>query len=290
MCRLFGYSKQAYYKSLSKQTLEPLWEQQVQKMVLQIRAALPRLGTRKLYHLLQKDMHQDGIKMGRDKLFNLLGRKGLLVYKKKKYTKTTNSKHWLKKYPNLASGLLLHKPEQLWVADITYLQTKTGHEYLHLITDAYSKKIMGYELSENLKAESTLRALDMAVKNRKYKHQLIHHSDRGLQYCSSLYTNKLKENGIKISMTEQYDPYENAVAERVNGILKDEFGLDEIFETNKALHKQLKQAIALYNNLRPHLSIKMLTPEMAHRQTTIKPKTWKKKTPEKTISRVQNES
>lgn len=246
-------------------------------MVMDIRCKLPRLGTRKLYYLLKPKLENQGIKIGRDTLFDILRQEGLLVGKRRKYTKTTNSKHWMRKYPNLTKELELNKPEQLWVADITYLQTQQGYEYLHLITDAYSKQIMGYELASDLKASSTVKALKMALSNRKYQHRLIHHSDRGLQYCSYQYTCILKQHNLKISMTEQYDPYENAVAERVNGILKDEFGLDQIFKDNKQLHKQLQESIKLYNNLRPHLSIKMLTPSQAHQQHKIKLKKWTKK-------------
>lgn len=226
MCKLLGYSKQAYYKREDKQIRQNFINAQVRSMVIDIRCKLPRLGTRKLYHLIKPKLEHQDIKVGRDKLFDILRQEGLLIRKRRKYTKTTHSKHWMKKYPNLTRTLELNKPEQLWVADITYLQTKQGHEYLHLITDAYSKKIMGYQLTGNLKASSTVKALKMALSNRKYKHSLIHHSDRGLQYCSYEYTNILKQNNIQISMTEQYDPYENAIAERVNGILKDEFGLD----------------------------------------------------------------
>ena len=244
---------------------------------MDIRSRLPRIGTRKLHFMLTKAIAENGLKIGRDKLFDILRQEYLLVGKRRKYTKTTNSKHWLRKYPNITKGITLRKPEQLWVADITYLQTRNGHEYLHLITDAYSKKIMGYELSDTLKGSSTVKALEMALSNRKYDHQLVHHSDRGLQYCSYGYTDLLNKNNVLISMTEQYDPYENAVAERVNGILKDEFGLDALFIDHEDLAKQLNQAIELYNNLRPHLSMSMLTPQQAHGQQEIKLKKWSTK-------------
>ncbi len=151
--------------------------------------------------------------MGRDVLFNFLRAEHLLIKPKRSYVKTTNSKHWMKKHPNLIKDIDVNRPEQLWVSDITYIKTDKGHEYLSLITDAYSKKIMSYELLENLSTASPLRALEAALKNRKYKQELIHHSDRGLQYCSADYVQKLKENNIKISMTENGDPYENAIAE-----------------------------------------------------------------------------
>lgn len=246
---------------------------------MDIRSELPRLGARKLYHLMKEDLCNERIKLGRDRLFDFLREEYLLVGKRKKYTKTTHSKHWMRKYPNRTRSISLTRPEQLWVADITYLNTKNGSEYLHLITDAYSKQIMGYELSNDLKASSTVKALGRALNNRKYSHPLIHHSDRGLQYCSTEYTQLLKSNNISISMTEQYDPYENAIAERVNGILKDEFGLDRLFNSNQKLHQQLQQSVYAYNHLRPHLSLHMMTPINAHNQSKIVPKKWRKEKP-----------
>ena len=240
---------------------------------------MPRLGGRKLHYLLKNGDTFLGIKVGRDKLFSILRKEGLLITKHKKYTTTTNSKHWMHKYPNLIKDIQLTRPEQVWVADITYLDTNNSNAYLHLITDAYSKKIMGYELCNNLETRSTIKALEMAIKNRKYQGEtLIHHSDRGLQYCSKQYVNLLHNNGIQISMTENGDPYENAIAERMNGILKDEFGLSERFENLNHAKTQTKQSIAIYNLLRPHLSCYMLTPAKMHQQNKIKLKVWTKKT------------
>ena len=247
----------------------------LRESVLALRRQMPRLGVRKLYHLLQSD---DTIPIGRDKLYSFLREEGLLVYKKRKYTVTTNSKHWLRKYPNLTKGISLQRPEQLWVADITYIDTLDGNAYLHLVTDAYSKQIMGYELCNNMEAASTLKALKMALVKRKYKaSELIHHSDRGLQYCSKLYTDCLKENGIIISMTENGDPYENAIAERINGILKDEFGLSDRLESIAEAKELSSQSIRIYNQLRPHLSCSMLTPNQMHQQDKIKLISFKKK-------------
>lgn len=246
-------------------------------MVLDIRYKLPRTGVRKLHFMLRDNLKNKKLKIGRDKLFEILRSEHLLIAKRRKYTTTTNSRHWMRKYPNLTRDMELNAPEQLWVADITYLQTTAKNEYLHLITDAASKQIMGYEICSDMKAESTTKALRMAIKRREYSHQLIHHSDRGLQYCSSGYTRLLLENNIRISMTEKGDPYENAVAERINGILKDEFGLDNVFENSRQLHNQVHQAIEIYNNSRVHLSIGMLTPRQAHSQSSIKVKRWKNK-------------
>ena len=244
---------------------------------MEIRREMPRLGTRKLYYLLKESFLRDGISIGRDRLFDLLREEGLLIVKKKKYTKTTDSKHWMRKYPNLIKELQLSHPEQLWVADITYLSMRNQYRYLHLITDAYSKQIMGYNVSETLAANETLKALQMALKNRKYQTSLIHHSDRGLQYCSAAYTKTLQQGSIVISMTEDGSPYDNAIAERVNGILKDEYGLDEIFEDQSQLQIQVKQSINSYNNKRPHESNRLLTPYQMHQQDKLKPRAWHKK-------------
>lgn len=246
--------------------------------VLEVRKQLPRLGTRKLYYLLAKDFKKEQIAVGRDKLFSILRSEQLLIGRKKRFTKTTDSRHWMHKYPNLIKGLQPVNPEQIWVADITWLSIKNDYCYLHLITDAYSKKIMGYQVSDNLAAASTIKALEMALRNRKYTTPLIHHSDRGLQYCSAGYTKLLTDNNMNISMTQDGSPYDNAIAERVNGILKDEFGLDDTFQNMEQARNEAKQSIDLYNTLRPHLSNNMLTPTKMHKQNKLKPKAWHKKT------------
>jgi putative transposase len=276
-CALFGLSKQAYYKGLSQSRLNEQEALRLRQSVLAaLRQLMPRLGTRKLHYLLCKNP-ETGI--GRDRLFSFLRREGLLVGRKRRYTVTTNSKHWLRKYPNLAKGMELVRPEQLWVADITYLDMIEGHAYLHLVTDAYSKRIMGYELCGDMRAESTLKALRMALGNRKYNLPLTHHSDRGLQYCSGIYTERLIKDGITISMTENGDPYENAIAERVNGILKDEFGLSDKFEDLEIARKTVHQSIDIYNDLRPHHTCQMLTPKQMHRQDQISLISYKRKKP-----------
>lgn len=283
LCRLFGYSKQSFYKRKVNNSSK-VKEEVLLRRIMNLRGRLPRCGVRKLHYLLNNEVSENKTKVGRDYLFSFLRERNLLVSKRKKYHKTTNSNHWMRKYPNIIKELTINRPEQLWVADITYLQVKSKHYYLHLITDAYSKKIVGYELSDNMQATTTLKSLQKAIKNRKYPNEsLIHHSDRGLQYSSYIYTQMLKDNKIKISMTQESDPYENAIAERVNGILKDEFGLDAIFENFEMLEAQVLESIALYNQLRPHQSIKMLTPNQAHRQTKVKLKTWKTKQPSKLV-------
>jgi putative transposase len=273
-CALFGISKQAYYKKIKVDRKRVQVREDAKKSVLELRRQLPGSGTRKLHYLLKNK----GISIGRDQLFCWLRSQGLLIYKKRRYTITTNSKHWMRKYPNIIKDLTINRPEQVWVADITYLDTaEDGNIYLHLVTDAYSKQIMGYELCNNMEAASTLKALEMAVNSRKYKElPLIHHSDRGLQYCSKLYIDCLIKNNITISMTENGSPYDNAVAERVNGILKDEFGLAEQLDNYREALLQVKESIHSYNFLRPHLSCYMLTPDQMHQQKIIKIKTYKK--------------
>lgn len=231
--------------------------------MLQVRREMPRIGTRKLYYILENEFKIYGIKIGRDALFKYLKREHLLIKPKKNYTKTTYSKHWLRKYPNLLKEYQLTKPEQVFVSDITYIKSREKTHYLSLVTDAYSRKIMGYKLSDDMSAENVVKAVKMAIKNRITDHNLIHHSDRGLQYCSSVYQNELKINNIKASMTDGYDCYQNALAERINGILKQEF---LIYKCNngKELNQLVKESIDTYNNKRPHLNLKMKTPNFVH--------------------------
>ena len=275
---MFGLSRQSYYKNKTNRIKRNADLTIVRDMVMRIRCKMPRIGTRKLYYLIKDGLNVLHIKIGRDVLFNFLRAEHLLIKPKRSYVKTTNSKHWMKKYPNLIKNIEVTKPEQLWVSDITYIQTEQGHNYLSLITDAYSKKIMGYELLDNLSTAGPLKALESALKNRKYTHDLIHHSDRGLQYCSAYYINTLKENNVIISMTENGDPYENAIAERINGILKYEFLIIDGFKNHLEALKVIKESVGIYNDERPHLSCEMLTPNQTHLQQKIQIKKWKKKT------------
>lgn len=238
---------------------------QIKALVQQIRRRMPRLGTRKLYYLLKDDFEKLGIKIGRDKFFDYLRAEHLLIRRKTNYTKTTNSKHWLKKHPNLVKEKKAKRAEEIFVSDITYIKSRERTHYLALTTDAYSRKIMGYYLSDDLSAEHTVKALRMAVKKRISNNPLIHHSDRGLQYCSSVYQEELKSNRIKTSMTDGYDCYQNALAERMNGILKQEF-LIETCNTGKELEVLIKESIETYNNERPHLSLGMKTPNYIHKK------------------------
>lgn len=230
---------------------------------------MPRLGTRKLYYLLKDDIRALNIKLGRDALFSYLRSEHMLIKPRKNYTKTTNSKHWLTKHPNLLKDFEVQRPEEVFVSDITYIKSRERTHYLSLVTDAYSRKIMGYKLSDDMSAENVVKALVMAVENRKTNEPLIHHSDRGLQYCSSIYQKSLEQNQITPSMTDGYDCYQNAMAERINGILKHEF-LIEKCNTGKELTKYIKESIDTYNSQRPHLSLKMKTPNFIHEKISVK--------------------
>lgn len=226
---------------------------------------MPRIGTRKLYQLIKPELIKLDIKIGRDGLFTYLREQGLLVEPRKSYIKTTNSKHWVRKHPNLLKEVKPSAPEKVFVSDITYVETEQGVHYLSLVTDAYSRKIMGYELSNEMKATDVVKALDMTLKNRCYQHQAIHHSDRGLQYCSEVYQTKLNKNNMLPSMTDGYDCYQNALAERINGILKQEFILYKCRDI-KELNQLVRESIFIYNEMRPHLSLGMKTPNQVHKK------------------------
>lgn len=237
---------------------------------------MPKIGTRKLYYLLEEELKE--LKIGRDKLFRILKANQLLIKPRKKYHVTTNSHHRFRKYKNQIKEIEFIRPEQVWVSDITYIGNRKNPSYLALITDAYSKKIMGYNVSDSLNVKGSLSALEMALKNRVYKKEpIIHHSDRGLQYCSNEYQKLLDKNNILPSMTEQYDPYENAIAERINGTLKQEFNIDKYDTKLETKSKLVKNSIEIYNNFRPHLSNYMLTPNQMHKQNTVKRKQYKNK-------------
>lgn len=242
---------------------------------------MPRIGTRKLHYLLGAALQKHNISIGRNKLFDLLAEYGLLVRRRKRRKAiTTDSNHPFYKYPNLVRELQVLRPNHLWVSDITYISLKERFCYLSLITDAYSRKIVGYRVHPTLKKEGPLMALEMAMQSLPVipqSHTLIHHSDRGLQYCCAEYTGILEKKGINISMTEKGDPYENAIAERVNGILKDEFGLYSEFDDYQQASHAVEVAVRTYNQLRPHSSCNYLTPEQAHKQQGVLKAKWKRR-------------
>lgn len=234
-----------------------------------------RIGTRKLLELMQSFLTAHRFQIGRDALFNLLAERGLLVTKRKRRGPiTTLSKHRYKKYPNIIRDFIPIAPNQLWVSDITYIHLKDGFAYLSLITDAYSHKIVGFYLSKDLSAQGSLKALKMALSNNPNRFGLIHHSDRGVQYCCDIYVNLLQSKEIKISMTENGDPRENAIAERLNGILKQEL-LEEEFPDFETAIRSVAKACSTYNYLRPHGSIDNLKPADAHQQSGAIKKRWK---------------
>lgn len=234
------------------------------------RKLLPRLGTRKLYYIIWPQLQQAGIKCGRDKLFTWLREDGLLILPAKRYIQTTNSKHHFKRYDNLAKNMVITTAEQLWVSDITYVRTTEGWMFLSLITDAFSRKIVGYSIADNMEAATVAEALKMALSGRMDKKNCpVHHSDRGIQYCSKEYTDLAVKNGLKMSMTQNGDPYENALAERMNRTLKEEFGLGATLPCKKIAKPMTEEAIDLYNNRRPHLSLNMKTPAQIHKKSRL---------------------
>lgn len=243
--------------------------------VVSIRKTQKRIGTRKLLIMMNVFIQQHSISIGRDAFFEMLRDQGLLIRKRKRSKpQTTFSNHWLRKYQNLIIGFVPTAPNQLWVSDITYIHLDDGFAYLSLITDAYSHKIVGFYLCEDLSAKGCVQALKMALKNNPSHDNLIHHSDRGLQYCSHDYVELLTFNKIKISMTQNGDPLENAMAERVNGILKEEL-LEICYATFADAQIAVASAISTYNFQRPHSSVDMLTPVVAHTKTGELKKHWK---------------
>lgn len=275
-CALLGYSKQAYYKHLNRGQKSALAEEIVLREVVAIRKELPVLGGRKLLHLVRQRLPA-GTVPGRDAFFDLLGINGLLVRKQRTSRPvTTLSWHHFHKFSNLWKGRIPDGPNHVWVADITYIRLRDGtFIYLSLLTDVYSHKIVGWYLSANLGMEGPLAALKMALENLPSGHRLMHHSDRGVQYCSKAYVELLQSHGIQISMTENGDPKENSVAERVNGILKEEWLNRETIESLEQGRERIAEIIGIYNKRRPHLSNSYLTPEEAHGQSGILKRQWK---------------
>ena len=267
LCGWFGITRQAYYQNNWAEESATVEEELVIQRVKEIREKHRRMGTRKLYEKLQPFMIEHRIKLGRDALFNVLSVNHLLIRRRKRRIQTTNSNHWLRKYPNLIRDFVPTAPNQLWVSDLTYWKIGTGaHLYISFITDVYSHKIVGYQVAETMEAIESILALQMALKGLPQKSpvSLIHHSDRGIQYCSHAYVKLLQKNSIKISMTENGDPLENAVAERINGIIKGEYLETYKITTLKEAKKLLLDVVQLYNSDRPHLSISNLTPNELH--------------------------
>lgn len=279
LCGWFGITRQAYYQNGWKGMDVTVEEELILTEVSLIRSNHKRMGTRKLYEKLAPFMMEHQIKMGRDSLFNLLSANRMLVRKRKRRIHTTQSHHWLRKYANLIGGFIPTAPNQLWVSDITYWKINGSHVYISFITDVFSRKVVGYHCAQTLETIESVQALKMALSGFLEKPEshfkLIHHSDRGVQYCSHEYVKLLQDNHIQISMTENGDPLENAIAERLNGILKDEYLLDSPVKSLADAKKVLVRAVYLYNEDRPHMSIGNHYPTEVHEQGLKTDKLWK---------------
>ena len=276
LCGLFGFTRQGYWKQRRVERREVMDEAAVVSEVQLLRQEMPRLGVRKL----QLKLRERGHEVGRDRLFSLLRGSGLLVKRKRYRAVTTDSRHWMRKWPNLIRGTVPTRPDELWVSDITYVEIWEGTSrrfmYLSLITDAYTHEIVGYALHGTLDTSGPLRALEKALSGRRGRLKgLTHHSDRGCQYCSGEYVETLRRRGIRISMTENGDPYENAVAERVNGILKTEWLYHMRLTSEEMARSEVDRIVRLYNTERPHASVGNLTPAEVRASAERPRKLWK---------------
>jgi putative transposase len=277
LCRLFGKTRHAHYDHLWRSRNDSVKEEIILQLVYAIRKSLPRLGTRKMLFLLQPELASHGIAAGRDYLFGLFDAHKLLIRQRRRKVFTTDSRHWMHKYANLAKEIAITRPEQLWVSDITYIRVQNQWGYLSLITDAFSRKVMGYCFRSDMLVLGPVAALQMALDSRSYRGQsLTHHSDRGAQYCAKDYVRLLDGEKIAISMTERGDPYENALAERMNGIIKGEFNLYSSSVSFEQTYQKIHGSIKAYNQLRPHGSCDYLTPCQAHQQGNVLQKRWNK--------------
>lgn len=265
LCKKTGMTPQNYHKGHKVRKKKQATAEWIKQMVLLERIQQPRLGGKKSYIVLKPAMRKAGINIGRDIFLQAYKKEGLTLKPLRRNPRTTNSRHSLPVYPNRVKDLELTAPNQAWVSDITYISTDQGFLYLSLITDAWSRKIVGFHGSDTLETQGCLRALNKALSRLKGNQKPVHHSDRGCQYCSSMYVEKLRENGLGISMTEKNHCAENAMAERMNGILKQEYGLGYQYRTKAQALKSIHQAVHLYNTRRPHMSLKYKTPEEVHR-------------------------
>ncbi len=266
LCARVGMSRQNYYAARRQRERRKIDEELVLSLVRRERREQPRLGGRKLFRLIQADLIEAGVEIGRDRLFELLAQNDLLVAPKPAKARTTNSRHSLPVFRNQFSGMALTAPNQAWVSDVTYIDTDEGFLYGALITDAYSRKIVGEHIGDSLEAEGCIHALDKALADLPADAHPLHHSDRGSQYCCHAYVERLRSRDLGISMTEILHCYENAMAERVNGILKQEYDLDRRFRTKAQAIEAFKQAVWLYNHRRPHLKLDYRMPAEVHAQ------------------------
>ncbi len=264
LCDRVDMSRQNYYAARRLRQRRQVDEALILELVRRERQMQPRLGGRKLKHLLQTDLAEAGVEVGRDRFFELLAEHDLLVAPKAGAPHTTNSRHSLPVFHNLLAGRMLQMANEAWVSDLTYIRTDEGFLYAALITDAYSRKIVGSHIGDSLEAEGCLRALDQALGELPAGKQPLHHSDRGCQYCCHEYVERLQARGLAISMTEVMHCYENALAERVNGILKQEYEMDRTFRTKAQAKMAFEQAVWLYNHRRPHLRLNYRFPADVH--------------------------
>jgi len=264
LCNIEGITRQAFYKEKQVRQCKQNDEATILDLVMQLRIKHPRMGGRKLFFELQSGFKEHNLVIGRDQFFTILRNNQLLVSRKKKFMKTTYRDTSLPVFRNLLYDLKASFPNEVWVSDITYIDTQEGYMYLSLVTDLYSRKIVGYELSESLESKETLKALLKAIEELPSHCYPIHHSDRGSQYCSHEYVKVLTDRGLPVSMTEKNHCYENCYAERVNGILKDEYNLDMQFKTKAQAAIAVAQAICMYNNYRPHTSLNYRKPSQVH--------------------------
>jgi transposase InsO family protein len=269
-----GYSPQAYHKKQKRTVIQLGHEQLILQQIDTIRKYQPRCGGRKLFIMLQPFFNQHQITMGRDNFFDLLRTNKLLVRKIKRSVHTTNSKHHFRRYPNMVKDFTPLKAHEMWVADITYIPLKNRFAYLFLITDAYSRKIVGFHVSDDMKVSSATLALRKALAQKPPETIVIHHSDRGIQYCSTAYVQLLQQHHAHISMTQNGDPYENAIAERVNGILKSEL-ISRYYDNIDIASIHIARCITIYNYKRRHSSLNWQIPNDVHKQQGPQIKRWK---------------
>lgn len=266
LCGVVGMSRQNFYKERKQREKKEIDEDLVIALVRYQRRLHPRMGARKILELISDDLARVGIEMGRDRFIDLLRRGQLLVEVKRRTISTTRSRHRFRKYPNLLKDKEIGSPHQAWVSDLSYIRTEEGFLYLSLVMDDYSRKIVGWEASDGLEAEGCVKSLRKATKQLPEGCQPVHHSDRGIQYCCGAYVQQLEKHGIEISMTEQNHCYENAKAERVIGILKQEYALGATFSSKAQAREAILEAIDLYNYYRPHLSLNYAMPAQVHCQ------------------------
>jgi putative transposase len=266
LCARVAMSRQNYYAVRRLRQRRLVDEAMIVELVKRERRMQPRLGGRKLLHLLSPELAEAGVRVGRDRFFEILAEADLLVVPKPGTPRTTNSRHSLPVFQNLLADKVLSASNEAWVSDLTYIRTDEGMLYAALITDAYSRKIVGAHISDSLEAEGCLRALDQALRELPAGKHPIHHSDRGCQYCCHEYVARLQARGLPISMTQIMHCYENAQAERINGILKQEYEMDRTFRTKDQAQAAFEQAVWLYNHRRPHLRLNYRFPADVHQE------------------------